>query len=41
MSPSQRAKLGNKPTTHQNCKELLGVCRAGKTARDKAKRGVH
>ena len=38
MTPTQRAKLGNLPTSHRNCLDLLGVARAGKTARDNAKK---
>lgn len=37
MSAQQRAKLGNLPTTHQNCIDATGVARPGKTARDRAK----
>jgi len=39
MKPSDRAKLGNLPTTHANCLNLIGVARPGKTAKDRAKRG--
>lgn len=39
MTGDQLSKLGNLPTTHQNCIDKCGVARAGKTARDKAKRG--
>ena len=37
MSPHQRRKLGNRPTTHANCLQFCGVARPGKTAREKAK----
>ncbi len=40
MSQSDRNALGNLPTTHQNCIEKTGVARPGKTARDKAAKGV-
>lgn len=40
MSATQRAKLGDRPTSHENCKELLGVNRPGKTARDRAGQGA-
>lgn len=38
MSAGQRAKLGELPTTHQNCIDKCGVARPGKTARDLAKK---
>ena len=38
MEKGVRERLGNRPTTHQNCMEVAGVARPGKTARDKAKR---
>lgn len=38
MRPSERAALGKLPTTHQNCKEIIGVMRPGKTERDRRKR---
>ena len=39
MSAANRKKLGNFPTTHENCIDKCGVARPGKTARDRAKRG--
>lgn len=39
MSNEQRTKLGNQPTTHQNCIEATGVARPGKTKRDNLKKG--
>lgn len=38
MSNSDRAKLGDQPTTHENCIEATGKARPGKTAKDRAKR---
>lgn len=47
MAYSDKSKRGNvmngrfrmqSPRTHQNCKEVYGVCRPGKTAVDKARR---
>ena len=38
MTKDQLAKLGNLPTTHQNCIEKCGVARPGKTKRDRAKK---
>ena len=38
MKPSDRKALGALPTFHQYCLDKCGVARAGKTARDRAKR---
>lgn len=47
MSYTDKSKRGNvnggqyrmtMPRTHQNCKEVYGVCRPGKTAVDKNRR---
>ena len=38
MKPQHRAALGDLPTYHQYCFERTGVCRPGKTARERAKR---
>lgn len=35
MSAANRDKLGNLPTTHQNCRDKCGVSRPGKTAKDR------
>ena len=40
MSATQRAQLGDQPTTHRNCIDACGVARPGKTKRDRAKKGV-
>jgi|TARA_Y100000310_G_C20070657_1_gene529219 hypothetical protein len=40
MTLDQRAKIGNLPTYHLHCFDKTGVSRPGKTARDKAKKGV-
>ncbi len=37
MSSTQRAQLGNQPTTHRNCIDACGVARPGKTQRDLAR----
>lgn len=37
MTAAQRSALGNMARTHQNCKDKTGVCRPGKTAKDRAK----
>jgi hypothetical protein len=38
MVPAHRQALAGLPTTHENCRSKTGVCRPGKTARDRAKR---
>ena len=38
MTPTQKAKLGNRATLHKHCMEHTGVARPGKTARERAKR---
>lgn len=38
MTPTQRASMGNSPTWHSICFEKTGVCRPGKTRRDRAKK---
>lgn len=40
MSSANRRALGDLPTTHENCIDKCGVARPGKTARDRARRGV-
>lgn len=40
MSATQRAQLGDQPTTHRNCIDACGVARPGKTKRDRVKKGV-
>lgn len=37
MSGRDRAALGDLPTLHEHCFTHTGVCRPGKTARDRAK----
>ncbi len=38
MTPTQKAKLGNRATLHKHCMEHTGVARPGKTAKERAKR---
>lgn len=38
MTPAQRKAIGNQPTWHCNMIEATGVARAGKTAKERAKR---
>lgn len=40
MTPKQRESLGSLPTYHMNCLAKCGVARPGKTARDRARKGV-
>ena len=35
MTPAQKAKMGDLPRTHENCKTYTGVQRPGKTAKDR------
>lgn len=35
MSAKQKAQMGDLPRTHQNCVEMTGVARPGKTAKDR------
>lgn len=37
MNSTDRHAMGDQPRTHQNCKELTGRARPGKTAQDRAK----
>lgn len=37
MSNADRHAMGDQPRTHQNCKELTGRARPGKTAQDRAR----
>lgn len=39
MNSTQRAALGDLPTTHRNCIEKCKVARPGKTKRDRANKG--
>ncbi len=38
MTPTQKAKLGNRATLHKHCMEHTGVARPGKTAREGEKK---
>jgi len=38
MKPQHKASLEGLPTYHSHCFERTGVCRPGKTARERAKR---
>ena len=38
MSPDERKTLGDLPTLHYHCRQKTGVCRPGKTARDRYRR---
>lgn len=38
MGQPSLKKLGVRSTSHQNCLELFGVARPGKTARDRARK---
>ncbi len=40
MTSLQKDKMGKLPRTHQNCIEQTGVARPGKTAKDRALKGV-
>ncbi len=40
MSEKQRRAMEGLPTFHSNCLAQTGVARPGKTARDKAKKGI-
>lgn len=40
MSAADQAKMGNLPRTHKNMKEYTGYCRTGKTAKDRAMKGM-
>ena len=40
MTRSEREKLAGLPTWHSICFEKTGKCRPGKTARDRAKKGL-
>ena len=39
MSQTMKTAMGTLPRTHQNCKDKTGVCRPGKTAKDRANSG--
>lgn len=38
MTAADKAAMGNKPRTHQNCYEATGKNRPGKTAHERAKK---
>lgn len=40
MNQGWQSAMGNKPRTHKTCKDITGVQRPGKTARDRALREV-
>lgn len=40
MSAEQKKAMGKMPRTHSNCKDKTGVMRPGKTAKDRARRGM-
>lgn len=40
MTAHQKDQMGKLPRTHQNCIEKTGVARPGKTAKDRALKGV-
>ena len=40
MTAGDTAKMGQLPRTHQNCIEKTGKARPGKTAKDRANKGI-
>ena len=40
MSAKDKSAMGDLPRTHENCTDKTGVARPGKTAKDRAARGL-
>ena len=40
MTEADKKAMGKFPRTHQNCLKQTGKARPGKTAKDKAKKGI-